>query len=166
MDFPTKPMSASEFLAAEKATNASPDALADVQAVAQAKLQEASAFAPKENKATAAFASEKDVEAAVAKAKELGNSAFRDGKLAEAALWFTRGLKFKEDRTLFSNRSACYCAGKEYEQALQDAERCVYLSPGWGKVRPPPAPCDSLHHALSHACAAMAAQGYASLGPT
>ena len=78
---------------------------------------------------------EAELEAAITKVKGIGSSAFKAGKVTEAATWFSKGLKLKQDPALYSNRSACYCWMKDYKKALQDADRCIYLSPGWGKVR-------------------------------
>jgi tetratricopeptide (TPR) repeat protein len=74
-----------------------------------------------------------ELEAAIAKVKSIGSQAFRAGKVADATEWFSKGLKLKKDAALYSNRSACYSQLREYEKALLDADRCLYLSPGWGK---------------------------------
>ena len=40
----------------------------------------------------------------------------------------------KHNHVLWSNRSAAHCGVGNYEKALEDAERCVKLAPGWGKA--------------------------------
>lgn len=39
------------------------------------------------------------------------------------------------EHVFYSNRSAAYAKGKNYEKALADARKCVELKPDWGKVR-------------------------------
>ena len=39
----------------------------------------------------------------------------------------------KKNHVLFSNRSAARCGLGKFEEALEDAERCVKLAPKWGK---------------------------------
>ena len=73
------------------------------------------------------------IEDAVSNVKKLGTDLFKEGKYAEAAAWFSKGLKLKEDAALYSNRSACYCVMKDYKKALDDADRAIYFAPGWGK---------------------------------
>lgn len=37
------------------------------------------------------------------------------------------------NHVLYSNRSASYASIKDFNKALEDANKCVELSPGWSK---------------------------------
>ena len=37
------------------------------------------------------------------------------------------------DHTIYGNRSASYLKMKNYDSALQDAEKCIELKPDWSK---------------------------------
>lgn len=39
----------------------------------------------------------------------------------------------RRNHILLSNRSAAYCANKEYDSAIQDAEQCIALKKEWWK---------------------------------
>lgn len=67
-------------------------------------------------------------------AKERGNEAFRRGAFKEAVDHYTEAIRCDPaDHIFFSNRSACQVSLGNYEQALQDASRCVELKPSWPK---------------------------------
>ena len=69
-----------------------------------------------------------------AEAKRKGNEAFAAGDYAKAAKQFTMAIRMdKKNHVLFSNRSAARCGLGKFEEALEDAERCVKLAPKWGK---------------------------------
>ena len=69
-----------------------------------------------------------------AEAKRKGNEAFAAGDYAKAAKQFTMAIRMdKTNHVLFSNRSAARCGLGKFEEALEDAERCVKLAPKWGK---------------------------------
>ena len=69
-----------------------------------------------------------------AEAKRKGNAAFAAGEFAKAVKQFTMAIRMdKTNHVLFSNRSAAHAGLGKYEDALADAERCVRMSPKWGK---------------------------------
>jgi tetratricopeptide (TPR) repeat protein len=69
-----------------------------------------------------------------AEAKRKGNAAFAAGEFAKAVKQFTMAIRMdKTNHVLFSNRSAAHAGLGRYEDALADAERCVRMSPKWGK---------------------------------
>ena len=39
-----------------------------------------------------------------------------------------------KNHVLYSNRSAAYASKKDYNQALDDANKCIEIKPDWGKV--------------------------------
>ena len=56
------------------------------------------------------------------------------GEFAKAVKQFTMAIRMdKTNHVLFSNRSAAHAGLGKYEDALADAERCVRMSPKWGK---------------------------------
>lgn len=47
---------------------------------------------------------------------------------------FTQAIEVDpENHTLYSNRSAAYSAQKEYQKALEDAEKTIAIKPEWAK---------------------------------
>ena len=69
-----------------------------------------------------------------AEARRKGNAAFAAGEFAKAVKQFTMAIRMdKTNHVLFSNRSAAHAGLGKYEDALADAERCVRMSPKWGK---------------------------------
>jgi len=67
-------------------------------------------------------------------AKALGNTAFSAGNFAEAAEHFSAAIAADPtDHIFFSNRSACYASLNQFERAVEDAEKCVAMSPKWAK---------------------------------
>mmetsp|Transcript_34778 Transcript_34778/g.82483 ORF Transcript_34778/g.82483 Transcript_34778/m.82483 type:complete len:290 (+) Transcript_34778:171-1040(+) len=66
--------------------------------------------------------------------KEKGNKSYADRNYKEAISYFTQCIELDPDSELFySNRSAAYAALKQYETALDDAERAIALKPKWAK---------------------------------
>lgn len=66
--------------------------------------------------------------------KERGNAAFSAGRFEEAAQHFSEGIELDpNNHVLFSNRSACYASLKQFDQALDDAERVVAIKADWAK---------------------------------
>lgn len=76
-------------------------------------------------------------EVALGRAEQLkadGNALFKGGKYAEAADRFTQGLQFDPtNAVLYSNRSACYSHLRQWDKALEDANRCLQYRPEWPK---------------------------------
>ena len=63
-----------------------------------------------------------------------GNERFMKGKYLEAIKFYTKALESDPGSHLaLSNRSLTYSKLNNYDQALQDAERCVEISERWGK---------------------------------
>jgi len=66
--------------------------------------------------------------------KAMGNAAFQAGKHKEAVRWFSLAIQNdRENHILYSNRSAAYCANREYFDALADAAKTIELKPDWVK---------------------------------
>lgn len=66
--------------------------------------------------------------------KEKGSKAFAAQQFVEALEFFTTALK--EDptnHTIYSNRSATYMALKDYDKALEDANKTIQFKPDWPK---------------------------------
>eukprot|EP01012_Entosiphon_sulcatum_P015824 TRINITY_DN2079_c0_g1_i1.p1 TRINITY_DN2079_c0_g1~~TRINITY_DN2079_c0_g1_i1.p1 ORF type:complete len:569 (-),score=117.53 TRINITY_DN2079_c0_g1_i1:54-1733(-) len=75
-----------------------------------------------------------DVAAEVNEYKAKGNAAFQAGKNSEAINWFTTAIGLDPtNHILYSNRSAAYCADKQYGRALTDANKVVEIKPDWAK---------------------------------
>ena len=53
--------------------------------------------------------------------------------MSRAITHFTNAIEIDPNNVLYSNRSACYCGLRKYEQALEDAECCIGAKPDWGK---------------------------------
>ncbi|CBZ54747.1 putative protein antigen [Neospora caninum Liverpool] len=73
---------------------------------------------------------------AVRRARELGNSAFTNGKYKEAIKYYNEALageEASEKHSLLSNRSACYFLLGDNEKALDDARTCIQLRRDWPK---------------------------------
>jgi tetratricopeptide (TPR) repeat protein len=69
-----------------------------------------------------------------AKHKAAGGGDFSLSDFAGAAKHYSTALAFDwTDHVLYSNRSACLAALKEYDGALRDGRRCVRLQPDWPK---------------------------------
>ena len=67
--------------------------------------------------------------------KELGNAQFKLQNFEQAIVHFSKAIELGATHVLYSNRSACYCGLKKYEEALGDADKCIELNSAWGKVR-------------------------------
>ena len=68
-------------------------------------------------------------------AKERGNAAFRSGAYARAAVQYSMVIRLDPKNAVgFSNRSGAYAKQGLWQKALEDADRCVKLSPAWGKA--------------------------------
>ena len=68
--------------------------------------------------------------------KNSGNEALKNGRIDEAVNLYTQAIELdKENHVLYSNRSAAYCKGGQFEKALNDAETTIDLKPDWAKVR-------------------------------
>ncbi|KAJ3040339.1 Hsp90 cochaperone [Rhizophlyctis rosea] len=66
--------------------------------------------------------------------KAEGNKAFSAGNFPEAITHFTKGIELDpSNHVLYSNRSACYASLKDYQKALEDAEKTVQTKPDWAK---------------------------------
>lgn len=65
--------------------------------------------------------------------KELGNTQFKAGNYDQAIGHFSKAIELGATHVLYSNRSACYCGLKKYDEALADAEKCIEMNPSWGK---------------------------------
>jgi len=67
-------------------------------------------------------------------AKNLGNTYFVKKDFEGAVREFTKAIDIDPtDHVFYSNRSACYCSLGKYENALEDANRCIGLAPGFAK---------------------------------
>ncbi|KEG10080.1 stress-induced protein sti1 [Trypanosoma grayi] len=66
--------------------------------------------------------------------KNKGNQEFSAGHYTEAAGFFTQAIALDpSNHVLYSNRSACHAALHQYQNALQDAEKCISLKADWAK---------------------------------
>ncbi|KAI9008317.1 hypothetical protein BC832DRAFT_553737 [Gaertneriomyces semiglobifer] len=64
--------------------------------------------------------------------KTRGNQAFSAGQFEDAIKYFTQAAELDPtNHVLYSNRSASYASLKQYEKALEDAEKTVQLKPDW-----------------------------------
>ncbi|CAG9989776.1 unnamed protein product [Clonostachys byssicola] len=66
--------------------------------------------------------------------KALGNKAIAEKNFDEAIDKFTQAIALQpENHILYSNRSAAYASKKEWDNALQDAEKTTQIKPDWAK---------------------------------
>ncbi|KEY68445.1 hypothetical protein S7711_01219 [Stachybotrys chartarum IBT 7711] len=66
--------------------------------------------------------------------KALGNKAIADKNFDDAIDKFTQAIAIQpENHILYSNRSAAYASKKEWDSALQDAEKTIQIKPDWAK---------------------------------
>ena len=69
--------------------------------------------------------------------KEEGNMAMKEGRLDDAISAYSRAIisnnNVMDKHIFYSNRSAAYMSNDEFEKALQDACKCIELSPHWAK---------------------------------
>lgn len=69
---------------------------------------------------------------AVENLKKQGNQAFAAKEYQKAIQSYTDAIDLdSENYTLYSNRSACFCALGKYEQAAADARKVIQLKPDW-----------------------------------
>lgn len=67
--------------------------------------------------------------------KALGNKEFAAGNFASSIKYFTEAIQVDpSNAVLYSNRSGAFASTKNYQQALDDAERAVELRSEWGKA--------------------------------
>jgi len=66
--------------------------------------------------------------------KKAGNDAFKSGDYQQAAVLYTEALALDDTApALYSNRAACFLKLGRYEQAREDAQKCVELNPDFAK---------------------------------
>ena len=66
--------------------------------------------------------------------KDQGNKAFIEHNYTTAEQLFTQAIQEDpKNHVCFSNRSATFCALKNYDKALEDAEMVIKLQPDWPK---------------------------------
>lgn len=66
--------------------------------------------------------------------KQLGNSLYSSKEYLKAIEEYSKAIKLQgNNKTLWSNRSACYLALNKHQDALLDAEICRKLDPTWVK---------------------------------
>lgn len=67
--------------------------------------------------------------------KAQGNKAFSSGDYSAAVDLFSQAIQMDpSNHVLYSNRSAAYCSLKNYQQALDDAEKAIKVKPDWAKA--------------------------------
>jgi stress-induced-phosphoprotein 1 len=68
--------------------------------------------------------------------KAQGNKAFSSGDYQSAIDLFSRAIELdNNNHVLYSNRSAAYSSLKNYDAALEDADKAIKSKPDWAKVR-------------------------------
>ncbi|CAF5179958.1 unnamed protein product, partial [Rotaria magnacalcarata] len=66
--------------------------------------------------------------------KAKANAAFSSGKNDEAISLYSQAIALDDkNHVLYSNRSAAYAKSNKYEEALQDAEKCISVKPDFVK---------------------------------
>ena len=66
--------------------------------------------------------------------KTKGNELFSAKDFPAAVEAFSKAIELDaNNHVLYSNRSACYASMQQYDEAVDDAEKCVSLSPAWSK---------------------------------
>ncbi|XP_031560926.1 stress-induced-phosphoprotein 1-like [Actinia tenebrosa] len=69
-----------------------------------------------------------------ARLKDEGNKALQEGNTTKAIECYTEAILIEPTNHVFySNRSAAYAKDGKYEQALEDAKKCVEIKPEWAK---------------------------------
>ncbi|KAI9106078.1 heat shock protein sti1 [Phlyctochytrium arcticum] len=64
--------------------------------------------------------------------KKQGNEAFSAGQFDDAIKYFSQAIELDPtNHVLYSNRSASYASLKNYQKALEDAEKAVEIKPDW-----------------------------------
>ena len=80
-----------------------------------------------------AVAAAPDMNAKLGLLKGRAADLFGQGFPKEAAELYTQAIRLQPSHALHSNRSACRCALFNFEAALDDADACLKLKPGWAK---------------------------------
>ena len=75
----------------------------------------------------------KDLDAKVELLKARGSDLFRTGFPDIAIGVYSSLIALQPTHQAFSNRSACRCALRQYQGALDDAEACIARAPNWTK---------------------------------
>lgn len=66
--------------------------------------------------------------------KDQGNKALSAGNFPEAIKLYTKAIELDPaNHVFYSNRSAAYAKNKEYQKALEDAQKTVDIKSDWGK---------------------------------
>jgi stress-induced-phosphoprotein 1 len=66
--------------------------------------------------------------------KEAGNAAFKAKDFLKAVEHYTEAIRANpNDHTIYGNRSQTYINLKNFNMALQDAEKATRFKPDWGK---------------------------------
>jgi len=66
--------------------------------------------------------------------KDQGNKALSAGNFPEAIKLYTQAIELDSaNHVFYSNRSAAYAKNKEYQKALEDAQKTVDIKSDWGK---------------------------------
>ncbi|QPG95042.1 hypothetical protein C2857_007540 [Epichloe festucae Fl1] len=66
--------------------------------------------------------------------KALGNKAIAEKNFDDAIDKFTQAIALQpENHILYSNRSAAYASKKQWDNALQDADKTIQIKPDWAK---------------------------------
>ena len=70
-----------------------------------------------------------------AEAKAQGNKYYSQGDYINAIEMYSKAIKLNSsDHTYFSNRSAAHFALGNFEVSIEDARKCIEISPKWVKV--------------------------------
>ena len=67
--------------------------------------------------------------------KALGTEQFKLQNWDQAIVHYSKAIEIEASHVLYSNRSACFCGLRQYEDALKDAQKCIEMKSDWGKVR-------------------------------
>ena len=66
--------------------------------------------------------------------KDQGNNAFKAKNFNEAISFYTKAVdENPTDHTIFGNRSAAHYSLQQWEQAIEDAQKCIDIKPDWSK---------------------------------
>lgn len=79
-----------------------------------------------------------EIEKQAEELKVQGNAAINGKKFLEAAVLYTKAIKLSPDgpnsHVYFSNRAAAYCHLNKYQEAVDDCQACLDLSPDYVKA--------------------------------
>ena len=68
------------------------------------------------------------------KAKTRGNEAFQRGNFQKSTYHYSMAIRLDPGNHVnYSNRSASHASQGKWQNALEDAEKCIRLAPDWGK---------------------------------